>query len=54
MYSALSSEHDTEDVSAKNGNRLEMLHPSRYSTPSPASWQIFAINSGDTKLLLPL
>ena len=42
MYSALSSEHDTEDVSAKNGNRLEMLHPSRYSTPSPASRQIFA------------
>ena len=29
MYSALSSEHDVEDVSTKNGTRLEMLHPSR-------------------------
>lgn len=44
MYSALSSEHDTEDVSAKN--RLEMLHPSRLraavleagTSLTPASW----------------
>jgi len=30
MYSALTSEHDVEDTSVKNGNRLDMLHPSRY------------------------
>lgn len=46
MYSALTSEHDVEDTSVKNGNRLDMLHPSRLKAAvmeagtslTPASW----------------